>query len=68
MQRTSVPAVKSRLMRGRERLRRWYERYGHAPAPMPSAASQMPATGRAQRLQLRPLAAATGTGEEGADE
>jgi RNA polymerase sigma-70 factor (ECF subfamily) len=32
MQRTSVPAVKSRLVRGRERLRRFYERRGFAPA------------------------------------
>ncbi|HEY3214982.1 MAG TPA: RNA polymerase sigma factor [Candidatus Eisenbacteria bacterium] len=28
MQGASVPAVKSRLVRGRERLRRWYERSG----------------------------------------
>lgn len=31
MQRTSVPAVKSRLARGRERLRRWYEARGFGP-------------------------------------
>jgi RNA polymerase sigma-70 factor (ECF subfamily) len=33
MQRASVPAVKSRLTRGRDRLRRHYERHGITAAP-----------------------------------
>lgn len=33
MQRTSVPAVKSRLTRGRDRLRRWYEARGFGARP-----------------------------------
>jgi len=32
LQRASIPAVKSRLTRGREKLRGWYERQGFAPA------------------------------------
>lgn len=39
MQRTSVPAVKSRLTRGRDRLRRWYEARGFAPSPEEGAES-----------------------------
>ena len=37
MQRASVPAVKSRLARGRERLRGWYARHGFGSSPGPAA-------------------------------
>jgi RNA polymerase sigma-70 factor (ECF subfamily) len=32
MQGASIPAVKSRLARGRSKLKRWYERHGEAPS------------------------------------
>ena len=44
MQRASVPAVKSRLVRGREQLRRYYERRGFSSA---ARGPETPATGRA---------------------
>ena len=43
MQRASVPAVKSRLVRGREALRRYYERRGISAAASPSRGSRAPA-------------------------
>ena len=67
LQRTSVPAVKSRLTRGRERLRRWYERHGLAPA-VQDAGHRSHSTGLSRRPQVRSFAAATGTAEEGGDE
>ena len=37
MQRASIPAVKSRLVRGREKLRRWYQRRGFGGTAAPGA-------------------------------
>ena len=58
MQRTSISAVKSRLARGRERLRRWYEARGfgpHAPAVHEEPAGKpRPARRRADRMAPRP--------------
>jgi RNA polymerase sigma-70 factor (ECF subfamily) len=44
MQQSSVPAVKSRLKRGRERLRVWYAREG-VGAPVASGATRAPRSG-----------------------
>jgi RNA polymerase sigma-70 factor (ECF subfamily) len=64
MQRSSVPAVKSRLARGRERLRQWYQR--HAGPALRSAAgvardasaARVPAGKRVQEMEdLTPLTA-----------
>jgi RNA polymerase sigma-70 factor (ECF subfamily) len=60
MQRTSLPAVKSRLARGRQRLRRWYERHGFATVARETERA------RTTRLSFRRLA--TATGEERGDE
>ena len=67
MQGVSVPAVKSRLTRGRERLRRWYERQGLAqPGQDPDLRAG--ATARSSPPPFRRLAAVTATGEEDNDE
>lgn len=65
MQRASIPAVKSRLVRGRERLRRWYERrgFGGTAAPGANGAAEVRRAGnhddrvrpgRAARLAVAP--------------
>jgi len=41
MQCASVPAVKSRLVRGRARLRRFYERHGGNPEATPQSAARI---------------------------
>ena len=43
MQRTSISAVKSRLARGRDRLRRWYEARGFGAPPRSPAGEGRPA-------------------------
>jgi len=60
MQRASVPAVKSRLTRGRDRLRRFYERRGWlepgaAPARVPPGKRRR-GTGRDDRSPVGPAA------------
>lgn len=50
LQRASVPAVKSRIARGREKLRRFYERLGfHEEGAGPVRRKRKPATGTAAR-------------------
>jgi len=74
MQQASIPAVKTRLARGRVRLRRWYERHGWssragrggAGNPEPERAT----TERASLERARELApwAATASGTEHSDD
>jgi RNA polymerase sigma-70 factor (ECF subfamily) len=65
MQRASIAAVKSRLVRGREKLRRWYARRGFGGTAAPGANGAAAATnvdahddrvrpGRAARLAVTP--------------
>ena len=58
MQRASVPAVKSRLTRGRVRLRSWYERHGLAGAARRGARKRdaMPRREELRRLMAAPAA------------
>jgi RNA polymerase sigma-70 factor (ECF subfamily) len=71
MQGTSVPAVKSRLTRGRERLRLWYE---HHAGPAPQVARDgVPARAKASRSArtadpITPLATASVTEREPIDD
>ncbi len=66
-QTVTLSAVKSRLARGRERLRRWYERLealaSHAGAPRASD----PPLERERRDELSPWAPAPATGKERSD-
>ena len=58
MQRSSVSAVKTRLSRGRVRLRQWYERHGGmAPATAPAAAATRDAARTEARFTPWPVAA-----------
>ena len=65
IQRASIPAVKSRLVRGRDRLREWYEQHGIHDSRSP--AREAPATGITppQGPGFGRLAAAAPAGPEG---
>jgi RNA polymerase sigma-70 factor (ECF subfamily) len=65
LQRASVPAVKSRLTRGRDRLRQWYERHGFTPAAGDPEPRKRAAVSPPERL--RGLATASGGEDLGHD-